>query len=537
MDKLAQLFKKRSQRFLAIDFGRLTIKIAYLERLPKSLRLINYGLRQIPLSSGEREAAVIDFINDFLRTNSITDKEVSFSFSEPDSIAIKYLVLPALPKEEVLEAAKWQLKEEVPFELESALISWQLVSEHADAEGAKKNGIIFIAAKEDTVNKYLSIINKCGLSPARVSHSSFDYANILNCYSADSGTTAVLDIGYKGSCLNIYSNNKLSFVRVLPFSTDKITESLTGSLASDKGKIQLSLEEAKGFRDTFGIPMDTAQVINNITAFSVFSAMRPFLEGLSRELKLSFDYFNTNFNSQPPSRCYITGGGANLKNLGEYLNKELKMNVLFMTVPDCIDTSVLPKEGLQSSQNQIISVLGLGLSHSGSINLLPQELKTKEIENIEKVFFRLIAVTAGVIFLLSLFATRFQMREYNKRLKTAKAHLESMSKAGSLQEIIESRQGLILTIQESRVPVDGLLKVISVSLPAEVILSELSFDHGAHALFLKGGILAGENISEGVLVNFMQKLEKNPFFKEAVLVSSKKAQNSHEFEIKLDLAK
>jgi hypothetical protein len=168
---------------------------------------------------------------------------------------------------------------------------------------------------------------------------------------------------------------------------------------------------------------------------------------------------------------------------------------------------------------------------------LPRQIQEEKVEFIEKVSFRLIAITMGAIFLFALFVTRFQISDYQKRLKNARLHLAAVSEIGYLQGKISLREGLMHSIQEERIPIDGLLKVVSASLPPEIILSELTLDQNSRVLLLKGIISARENIAEDVLVNFMQKLEKSSFITEVALVSSKKAENAQEFEVRADLVR
>ena len=215
---------KKIKKFLSIDFGRGFVKIAYAESLIYNFKLINYDLKKILLIQENKDKAV-DFINNFLKTNSILEKDAYLTISDPDCIIIKHITLPALPKGEILEAAKWQLSEELPFDLENVKIDWQVVNEYTDEEGAKKNEIVLILAKSESLDKYISIILNCNLNPVMVSGSPFNYANILKHSKVADEIQAILDIGYSDTTLCIYKNKKLHFLRKLPFSSEKITQS------------------------------------------------------------------------------------------------------------------------------------------------------------------------------------------------------------------------------------------------------------------------------------------------------------------------
>lgn len=532
---LSGAFKKIARRFLSIDFGQAFVKIAYVESKKDNLILLNYDLKKI-LSTQENRQEIVDFINNFLKINSITEKELYLTISDIDSIAIKYTTLPLIPKKEIKDALKWQVKEEITFDLEGALFDWQIYKEYTDKEGAKKIEVVFAAAKKEIIDKYLSIVRDCDLHPARISAAPFNYGNLLTRIETDrSQVQSILDIGYEQAILCIYMNNKLNFIRPLPFSSDKLTRSLTSTLFSDKGSFKLSYEKAEEIKEGLGIPKDDLILEGNISSTQIRSLMRFFLEGLVRELMRSLDYFKSNFQVQNPSTLYITGGGGSLKNLDEYLSKELNINVYKLPIPGCIDTGAIPREELDKSQNQIMSALGAALAEVRAINLLPREIKTQRIEFIERASLRLIATTIGAILLFSFFFVQLQMRDYKDRLKLSQIHLETIKEIKVLKQNTDLKENLIDKIQEGRIPVDGLLKVIGALIPHNIILDELLLGQDKHILILRGTASGGPDVSTSV-INFIEEIETSSFFIEAQLVSSKRVGAVQKFEIHCDLA-
>lgn len=530
------IFKGRPKRFLSIDFGQAVLKVAYMESKGGGFRLLNYDLKKIS-SAKEGKEEIVGFITNFIETNSILEKGVYLTISDVNSIVIKPLTLPVVPKEEVLEAAKWELKEEVSFDLENALFDWQVVKEYTDEEGSKKNQIVCVMAKREIINKYLSITSSCNLVPVRISSGPFNYAEVLRRQESETPQIqAVLDIGFKQSTLCVYKNERLQFIRTLPFSCDGITQSLTGVLISDKGRLQLSYEEAEDIKQTFGVPQDETLVLKNgIRAMQVISLMRPLLEGLARELNRSFDYFTSNFQEESPSALYITGGGANLKNLDGYLSKELNKDVSNLPIPGCIDMQIKEKESLEKHLNQMINCLAAVLAGPRAVNLLPPEVKAKKTEFIEKVSLRLVAIAVGAILLFSLFVVKLQIRDYRNRLENAKVHLQTLGEVRVLKQNIDVREDFLSTIRKGRVPVDGLLKLISTLIPENIVLDELALNQKAHNLTLRGAIFGAEQVADLALTEFMEDIEASSFFTEASLTSSEKVGKSRKFEIKCDL--
>ena len=535
-NNLIQRLKEKPRRLLSLDFGRSFVKIIYIEIKQRNFKLLNYDLKKLSIGEDNKTEAV-NFINNFLKTNFINERQVCLSISDLASIYINDVSLPVIPRREIPEALKWQLKQEVPFDLDSALFDWQVIKESTDQEGAKKNDILFVTVKREIVDRYLSIVRECNLFPISISSAPFNYANLLAYYAEDERhIQAVLDIGYKETALSIYKNNKLNFVRLLPFSSDKLTQALTSTLFSDREKFALSYEKAEEIKEAVGIPQDDSIVLeDNITGGQIRSLMRFFLEDLIKELRRSFNYFISNYKEQEPAILYITGGGGNLKNLDVYLRGELNINVCKLFLPECIDTQAITKEKLNKVQNQIINAIGAVLAGPGAINLLPPEVKAQRLEFIEKISLRLIAVAVGAILLFSLLFVKLQIGDYKKRLKHANVHLQTIRQIKVLRQENVLLESLVDKIQKEKVPVDGLLKVISNIVPQDVILNELLLGQDRHILILRG-IISQESGGAGTAItNFMEKLEASPLFKEATLVSSRRVSGIHSFEIKCDL--
>lgn len=537
--KIAHIFKNSppGQGIISVDFEQTFIKIAYLKYSHDILELLNYDSKEIPATQ-ETVSEAISFINNFLKANSIPAKRVFLTIFEPENTIIKYLTLPVLPKEEIPAAIKWQLKEETAFDLESCVFDWKTIREFSDEEGAKKVEIMCILVKREAIERYLSIVSNCQLVPIAISNSCFNYANILNSLSDESSISAILDIGQRHSAISIYRNSKLSFIRNLVVFSDKFAKSLSSTLSPDKDGKEISYNKAKEIIREFGIPKEEDLVLgDNIKAIHVISSMRPILESLAMDLKRSFDYFSSNFKEKKPSILYITGEGANLKNLVWYLKKELgDIELKLLPLPPGIKVQKINEEIINNNRNEIMSLLGALITGPGNINLLPEEIKSQKIESFQKVSLRIVAITVTAIFLFLLFTFKFQEYDYNKRLKIAQMHLQSIHEIAELKERILSRQRLIDRINKYKIPTYGILKQISNVVPRTIILNELFLDNEQNSLTLKGIVLSNDRSSEQIITDFMEKTEATPFFKTADILSSKNTNGVQEFEIKFTLA-
>lgn len=529
-------FKEANKRIVSIDFGTSFIKIAHLENRGSRFVLLTYVLKEIN-SDNKSGAELGAELKRILKSNSINTKEAFLSISDPEQIFIKKLSLPQMPKGELFNAIKWQLKGEFTFSPDESILDLEIVSEYSDSEGAKKINLFCIFAKRELIDKYLSIVASAGLVPLRISSSVFNYYGILNSLTPSAKVCAILDIGHTHSQILIYQNNKLNFVRSLNFSTSKLSASLVQTLVTDKGKVEITAERASQISRQYGVLADEAvEIGDDIKASQIIPLMRPLLEILVKELERSFDFFKSESASDNPEILYITGGGANLNNLSGYLAEQLKIKVEKLPQPDALDIKNINSDGFLTDYNQLSGSIGLGLSRSG-INLLPPEVKSQKVELIQKSTLRIAAIAISAIFIFSWFMINFQIRDYKKRLKIAQLHLESVEEVKSLKQMVDARENYVDKIHNGRVPSGGLLKLIGSIIPANIILDEFDFDQLSHSMHLQGTITTSEDSVEKLLTDFMNALEASNFITDANLVHSAVKQGVHSFEIECVLAK
>lgn len=526
-------FVPKPRRFVAVDFNQAAVRIAYLESAPHGVRLLDFEERRTAAGESPREEAVEGFIKKFMEKNVAAQKSGVAVISDAGSVFIKYLAMPVLPPEEILNAARWQLKSDAIFNLEDAVGASRIVRSYTDEQGIKQHGVLFVAVKKTAMDEALAVLGRCQITPDRVTTPALNYETILKGANIAGGSViAVLDIDYRHAFLNIYIDRRLGFVWYLPVSSEKIALALTETLVTDKGKIQLTLAEAEEIRDSFGIPDDDGAVWKDrVQGTQVIALIRPLLELLVREIKFSIDYFIASAQSERVATLFLTGVGSNLKNLDKYLSHELGMPIAHLPLPSGADVSLCP-----SAQNNILaSLIGGAIPDSSRIDLLPLENRTRRWESVQNLMLRMAGMTLALGFLILLYFVHFQAGDYKKRHQMAGLHLQTIENVYILKQQITSREGLIEKIQKNCVPVEEILNVVSRLIPAEIILDEMGFDQAAKQLRLTGTVFSDERSAEASLVNFMQSLEGAEYFSGATLVSLKKTAAHQQFEIRCDL--
>jgi type IV pilus assembly protein PilM len=362
--------------FLCVDFGESFIKVAYLHNHQGAYTLLGYGLMEFGATQ-KNEQDVSRFLKQLLENNSIRAREVVFSVSDPEGVFIRKLDLAKMPQDELLETVKQQLKEELLIDPEKNGWDFQVIREYIDPEGRKRIKLLCVFVKKDIINKYIQAVTACGLIPRWISTSVFNHGGTLATFSDPAQVCAILDIAGTHSDLAIYQNNKLSYVSDLEFSTEKLRAALVGILATQNERVEINMQQAKELLSQYGIPPDPTMILERgIGGQEIILLVRPLLERLIAQLREAFVKFEAE-NSLGVRRLYITGGGANLKNLDVYLAEQLKMKVSELPLPSSLSLGKVDVNKFSLETNQLAGVLGLGMV-SGGVNLLPPGINTRK---------------------------------------------------------------------------------------------------------------------------------------------------------------
>ena len=171
-------FRLKRERIFCLEFGRSQLRMAYLRSSADDMVIEAAGT--LELASGViEEELIVDAIRQFRRRHNIHENQAVVSLARAEAVYLNYLTLPDMPDNEISAAAAWQLKEEIPFDLEQALVDWVVVREFQDEEGSKKKGILFAACQRQTILPILAILRQCHCRVERIGHESFHYGQCL----------------------------------------------------------------------------------------------------------------------------------------------------------------------------------------------------------------------------------------------------------------------------------------------------------------------------------------------------------------------
>ena len=467
----------------------------------------------VDLPKDKEDEIVLKSLQDFIQENNIVHKNAILRPSL-DSLLIKRIQLPAMPENELPEAIKWQLKEDVSFDLDSAVLDFSIIKKTSKEDGSKVIDIMCALAQEQEIKHWVLILKQLGLSCLSVGLLPFGYERIIEKYfdKDKEKSTAILHLEDDNCFIAVYKNNNLEFYRELPTSVDRLRQSLRSVLVSDKGKIKLSNDEIDEVLFKIGVPQGDLVYKDKISSAQLLSMLRPILERLAIEIKRSLNYYGSQLQGGGIDRILISGLAVRIHNIDKFLNKELNLSIEKFSLEDKVEIS-------SGADSQVFAPkyasFGLALDYKVGINLLPHEFRSEKIEMVERVSLRWMIFIAFLLFLVSFIFAQAEIKSYQGRLDNAKLHLNVLSEVGDIKMKISELNNFVIGIRNSEPPIGQILKRLSNISSKELFILDFSVNCVSKEGVIIGYVRSTNKNPESILSKFISDMGSSIYFDEA----------------------
>lgn len=319
------LTKAFTSSYLGIDIGTTSVKVVEVARGEKRPRLVNYGLLEskeslirantaIQTSSlklFEQEAAeLLKLLLVRMRpktTAAVASIPVFSSFTTVISF-------PQMSQEDLEKAILFQARQYVPLPLSEVALDWLKVGEYEDEHGFHYTQVLLISVPQEQIRKYQEIAKKAGLTLVSLEVEPLSLARML--IAGDPTPTFIIDIGSRSTSILVAEGGTLRFVG----QTDFASASLTQAVASSLNVNPLRAEELKRERGIMGTGPN----------YELSTIMLPFLDAIIEEVrKTEFGYRSQFPSAVKVERAILTGGGAHLLGIQNYMARQMGIPVVF----------------------------------------------------------------------------------------------------------------------------------------------------------------------------------------------------------------
>jgi len=292
---------------LGIDIGSSSIKVVELEEIGTKYQLKNLG--EVPIAQGlivgksiEDSEAVSTTLSGLLDDMGVESDDAAVSISG-DPVLIKRVSLPGMSSAELKKSIKWEMEQLSSGGFQEFNYDYQVIH---TPNSHDKIDVLIVAVNRNVTREYLSILSNVGLNPVVIDLDVFSLENMYQVNYPDAqGLLALVNIGASVTNILIIHNGEAVFARDLPIGGGIYSDSIMSDM-------DLTYDQAEEVKHTqrAGLTDQRIEILSS-----------SFINSISKEIKLTIDYFSAAHSDENVKRIMIGGGTANLPGLKEYLSE------------------------------------------------------------------------------------------------------------------------------------------------------------------------------------------------------------------------
>lgn len=523
---LKNLFKK--DYIIGLDLGSSSIKIAQFIKKEGYLSFVRADLKEIgALTESEAREKEISAAVKYLFKGINTKKAEIRAVINCPQTAIKKVTTPYMPKSELRQGINLEAKNYFPFGIDQSLLDFEILGDIVE-KGVRKYEVLVGVCPITTVDKYLKVLKKAGIKPASFVSCSYSLQKLSEYLNSGKDETACLvDIGEYHTELIISKGRDLIFTRKIPISGSDFTKAMTGLLVSDRGRTQLTQEEAEKIKRDVGLPpeADFKIIDDKISTSQILAMLRTPAEHLVNEIERCLDYYREEAGGAKVNSVAIYGGGASLAGLIRFISAGLEIEV---KLGDPLEGFRIEKGAAverERMSHRLDIAIGAALSEPRGMNLLPAEIKEETQRAVKRGTLAAIITAVVIISLLFYIGIKIQIGNLNKRISVA--NLEMSSLKPQLEEAEAKRLAGMVLVNEPYW--EDVFKELGSLIPNDVLIENIKMEN--EIIAIKGMVSSQDG--QKILTDFMIALEKG-LFNGVKLVESKNLSDGPgiEFELK-----
>jgi type IV pilus assembly protein PilM len=155
-----RLRKSRDRkRWVGLDIGSSSLKLVELEQTAEGVRLIKQLIQEFPVSAEGQPVDPDGWLSNALREFETQEVHVSVGGA---AVVVRRVLVPPMSARELPEAVKWQVKDQVPFAIESAVLGFDVIGEVWERDFQQQD-VLVAAAATPSVEGLITRIERSGV--------------------------------------------------------------------------------------------------------------------------------------------------------------------------------------------------------------------------------------------------------------------------------------------------------------------------------------------------------------------------------------
>ena len=334
-----------SRNIVGLDLGSKFIKAVQLTETSGQFKITEFGITEV-----SSQVSVTDAVSELFNRKNFKTKRVVSSVSGR-FVFVRYISMPVMTDEELVNAAKYELGKYIPVEVDEVLHDSQKLEELPAQEGQEPEmRVLLVAAKRTFIDEHVGVLEAAGLQPSVVDVDSFALGNAYELAGtispqavAPGKLVALVDIGASKTNINIMTDTISYFTREFYKGGDDLTDAVSK-------KLSLEAREAEMLKRNPGGELDKVQ-----------DCISGVAEDICHDVNISVDYFENQYDRKV-EEVYITGGASNTPGFQETLERTVQKPVNRWNPTQHLELD-LPRDSAQELQDAPLqAAIALGLA-------------------------------------------------------------------------------------------------------------------------------------------------------------------------------
>ncbi|MCC6695224.1 MAG: type IV pilus assembly protein PilM [Candidatus Hydrogenedentes bacterium] len=387
---MAKVKRSRSKR-LVLDVGNSAVRLCELSSTKTGYQLTKYYHREFPIEPAmdeEKQREVRrDVVRNLLKDAKIRHKKTIFGVPG-QSVFTRTRALPPVPEYKVTQIVKYEIQQQIPFSLDQIAFDYQVL-QRTEAGGYE---VLMAAIKVDVVEKRLEVIRDVKRQVDTVDVcplSAYNWLKYTGEFGDQGDCVALIDLGAATTDIVIERENQFRFTRSLNIGGNDVTSAIAAEFGIGWAEAE-KMKRERGFAPSGDAQRDGkgGEIIGRV------------LNRLISEVSRSFAYFRSQPGGGPVSRIIVTGGGACLRNIIPFLQRQLGIEVRI--AQPLAGLAIAPgAQEVNEHPEQAAVVLGLALRTCErvtiGVNLIPPRIREAAKHKEQAVYWALSILTLGLI--------------------------------------------------------------------------------------------------------------------------------------------
>lgn len=230
-------------------------------------------------------------------------------------ILIRDMDLPWMPLPQLKASLPYQVQEVLPMSTDDAFLDFCVTDDYEGQSGRTLHGVL-VAAQRDLVNVNVMAVVGAGLEPTMVDLTSFALIRALAQGDFAGRTVAIVDIGARLTNVVISEAGAPRLIRIVRAGGQDVTDAVATAMSVPAPEADVIKREV-GIG--YGVPPErqaAAAAINEATG------------NLIEAVRSTVGYYATNNPGAAVEAVVLSGGGAFLPGLGQYLSSVSRLPVV-----------------------------------------------------------------------------------------------------------------------------------------------------------------------------------------------------------------